>query len=63
MGNTVQDGGRVTAQGDVVSETAVKAPWQSHRIIKAPSVNSQHGGLHGNQQTHIFTGLATVLNQ
>lgn len=63
MGNTVEDGGRVTTQGGVVIERTVKAPWQSQRVIKAPSPNSQQGGLHGNQQTHIFTGLAIVLNQ
>lgn len=63
MGNTVQDGGCVTTQGNVVTETALKAPWQSQCIIKAPSPNRQQGGLHGNQHTHTFIGLATVLNQ
>lgn len=43
MGNTVQDGGRVTTQGGVVIETALKAPWQSQCIIRAPITEQPAG--------------------
>lgn len=63
MGNTVQDFGPFTTQGCVVMGTALQAPWQPWCIIKASDHRTARGGLHGDQQTHISTGTATVLNQ